>query len=300
MSCVTASEMIGAPQVISSVMPGVVSHFMELGQGVMAAVYAGDGDRHSQAAMTNDSSYVYFSTLLAGRVETRTGQFLLEPSVGSGHIGYLPTDKFEVKASANFRQVELMVPPDTLMELAGDDADWLYHDVAHGPFFYDSAPGQQALEAAVTLYERMQPGQTSALMVKAAALELLAWRLGNPKSSSKVNRADTAVPLRERKQLLVARELLLHDLSAPPTIAELALATGLNQLKLKRGFRHLFGTSIYALFLRERMNRARQLLRHHNVGDTAQLLGYRNTSHFSKVYHNQFGVLPSQARRDGV
>lgn len=56
--------------------------------------------------------------------------------------------------------------------------------------------------------------------------------------------------------MLAARDRLLLDLSAPPTIAELAREIGLNQLKLKQGFKTLFGTSIYALFQRHRMERA--------------------------------------------
>jgi len=108
------------------------------------------------------------------------------------------------------------------------------------------------------------------------------------------------IPLRERKLLVAARDRLLRDLDAPPTIAELARETGLNQLKLKRGFKQIFGSSIYALFQRERMDRARQLLQDHDVTETAMLLGYSNVSHFSSAFRKQFGVLPREARRGAL
>jgi AraC family transcriptional regulator len=72
---------------------------------------------------------------------------------------------------------------------------------------------------------------------------------------------------------------------------------GLNQLKLKRGFRSLFGMGVYSLFQRHRMERARELLSHHNVTETALMLGYSNISHFSAAFRKQFGVLPGEARK---
>lgn len=59
--------------------------------------------------------------------------------------------------------------------------------------------------------------------------------------------ADEAIPLPahgERERLQHARELLLANIAEPPTIADLAHACGLNTLKLKRGFKALFGPSI--------------------------------------------------------
>jgi len=86
-------------------------------------------------------------------------------------------------------------------------------------------------------------------------------------------------------------------LSSPPTIEQLARETGLNQLKIKQGFKVLFGTTTYGLFQRERMERALTLLQTNSVTETASLLGYSNISHFSSAFRKQFGVLPSRVRR---
>ncbi len=278
-------------------MPGVVSRFVDLDTGMAVGAYHGDGIRSTQAGMTNDINGVVFSCLLAGRVERSTRRRSLVSDVGGGHITYTPNEHFLVKASSTFRQVELLVSPERLIELAGDEADWLLENVKHGLFLLrDCPPTSQTMAAARSLTERVERQGTSSLMVKAAALEFLAWHVSHPLS----NPDKIEIPPRERKQLLIARDRLLMDLSAPPTIAALARESGLNQLKLKRGFKILFGTSIYALFLCERMNRARQLLRDHNVGETAHLLGYSNVSHFGKAFHRQFGVLPGQARKEVV
>ncbi len=291
------SKLFGNPTAISEEMPGVFSRFVDIDTGMAVGAYRGDRKRSIQTNMTNDINGVIFSCLLAGRVERSTCRRSIIPDIGGGHIGYTPNEHFLIKASSTFRQVELLVSLERLIEIAGDEADWLLADVSHGrSVLQDSAPTPQTMAAALALAERVEHHGTSPLMIKAAAIEFLAWQVGNPLSSQE----DIDVPPRERKRLLIARDRLLMDLSAPPTIAELARESGLNQLKLKRGFKILFGTSVYALFLRERMKRARQLLRDHNVGETAHLLGYSNVSHFSRAFYRQFGVLPGQARKDAV
>ncbi|BCQ36663.1 AraC family transcriptional regulator [Erwinia rhapontici] len=105
--------------------------------------------------------------------------------------------------------------------------------------------------------------------------------------------------LAEQQRLMTARDLLLSDLSQAPTIAELARATGLSVLKLKRGFRLLFSNSIYGLFQAERMHEARRRLSVTGVPVmvVAADLGYANASHFTAAFQKQFGVNPSAFKR---
>ena len=99
------------------------------------------------------------------------------------------------------------------------------------------------------------------------------------------------------RQLDGTKELLLQDLSDPPTIAKLARAVGMNECKLKICFKKRFGTTIYALFQEERMKKAKRLLQDYNVTETAMVLGYSNVSHFSTAFLKQFGCLPSRVRQ---
>ncbi|MCL7930507.1 helix-turn-helix transcriptional regulator [Halomonas llamarensis] len=106
------------------------------------------------------------------------------------------------------------------------------------------------------------------------------------------------IPWRDQQHLLRARDFLLHDLSAAPTLPELAQEAGLSLLKLKRGFRQLFGNTVYGLFQQERMQEARRLL---NLGlpvlVVAAELGYTNASHFAAAFKKQFGINPSEVKR---
>jgi AraC-like DNA-binding protein len=92
-----------------------------------------------------------------------------------------------------------------------------------------------------------------------------------------------------------ARARLVANLETPPTLAELARTAGVNESKLKIGFRALFGTSVFAYLRRVRMEEAQRLLRERrlNVTEVAQLVGYANPSKFAAAFRRQFGTSPS-------
>jgi AraC family transcriptional regulator, transcriptional activator of the genes for pyochelin and ferripyochelin receptors len=81
----------------------------------------------------------------------------------------------------------------------------------------------------------------------------------------------------------------------PPSLLTLARQVGLNDFKLKRGFRQVFGTTVFGYLHEHRMERARQLLeeRRLNVTAVACTVGYANPSHFAGAFKRKFGVNPS-------
>lgn len=100
----------------------------------------------------------------------------------------------------------------------------------------------------------------------------------------------------EIERLHRARNLLLSELDTPPTLASLARHSGLNERKLKMGFKALFGTPVYSYLRNYRLQSARELLRkgRHSVTEVAHLVGYSNPSKFAAAFRRQFGVNPGR------
>lgn len=96
-----------------------------------------------------------------------------------------------------------------------------------------------------------------------------------------------------------AREALLSRMENPPGLAELAREVGLNELKLKAGFRKLWGTTVYGLLRKERLAAAHRFLTagQGNVGEAAYRVGYINTSHFAQAFQKEYGVSPGTLAR---
>lgn len=79
------------------------------------------------------------------------------------------------------------------------------------------------------------------------------------------------------------------------TIPRLAKAVGLNERRLKEGFRIEIGKSVHAYLRATRMNVAATLLvSGSSVTEAAMAVGFDSLSHFSKAFRAEKGVLPSQ------
>lgn len=242
-------------------------------------------------AAENDQDLIHFSYLFEGGAEVGwSGQ---SHQLGAGNLlaSYAPQARFQLQLSPRYQNIELMVRPQLLAELAGEEYDALALHIREG-FCFRVGPGcPEADRSARSLARVLRQPDISPLLRQAAALEFLGWQLQS------FNQArDSGLPRQERQQLARARAMLLQDLTTPPTIAALAREVGIGQLRLKRGFRLLYGDSIYACFLRHRMERARQLLERHSVTETAVAVGYSNISHFSACFRKHFGCLPRDIR----
>jgi len=93
-----------------------------------------------------------------------------------------------------------------------------------------------------------------------------------------------------------AKDILLENMQNPPTTSQLALKVGINEHRLKEGFRSLYGTTLFQYLLDYKMNTGRRLLDSgmHKIKDVAYDLGYNNPSHFITAFKNKFGVTPKK------
>ncbi|KAF1051462.1 MAG: Regulatory protein PchR [Stenotrophomonas maltophilia] len=276
--------------------PGWQVDTLVLQPGLQVSLVAYEASTPAQVMAIDDNPHLHFSCLLDGDVSLRNGSKLLHMAKGQMMTTFAPAERFQFDLIPGHRNIELRITPECLMALAGDDYRHLSQDIDQAFCLRLAASTQRVQDAALRLARLLRDDTAPALLVHSAALEYLAWHL---KSCAPPDR-EQSIPRREQRQLIAARERLLADLSEAPTIEQLARETGLNQLKLKRGFKALFDSSIYALFQRERMARARQLLQRHGVTETASMLGYSNISHFSAAFRKQYGVLPREARRGAL
>ena len=64
----------------------------------------------------------------------------------------------------------------------------------------------------------------------------------------------------DREKINLAREILLEHIGEPLTIRELSRKVAINECYLKKGFKELFGTTIFDFYQGQRMEHARYLL----------------------------------------
>ncbi|MGF1568625.1 MAG: helix-turn-helix transcriptional regulator [Nodosilinea sp.] len=97
-----------------------------------------------------------------------------------------------------------------------------------------------------------------------------------------------------------ASKLLRHQITHPPTLIELARAVGINDHKLKVGFRQVFGTTVFGYLHDHRMERSRQLLESGDLSVTAaaQAVGFVSRGHFAAAFRRRYGVNPGTYARE--
>lgn len=286
---ILSTDKVNSPEVVMS---DFGDNYHEIQPGLAVCLTTADNmpAPKLEASFPGDKDYIHLNCQLDGIFEAKVKDVYLDCRQGNINMGFSDGEMFHTRHSENFCNFALMVMPNVLHDLAGEELSGVNFDADMQFFVKNAAPNHKVTNAARHVAMLMQRTPKKTLLLHSAILDYLYWHL----TSLQENKKQEGVSFREKKQLLAAKGYLLNDLSAAPTIAELSRTVGLNQCKLKKGFKSLFGTSIYAHFQKERMHKAMQLLKSNNVTETAMVLGYSNVSHFSTAFRKQFGVLPKK------
>ena len=100
----------------------------------------------------------------------------------------------------------------------------------------------------------------------------------------------------DKERIVFARDYLLTHLDAPPSLIELAAIAGLNEFKLKRGFKEMFGVPVFAYLADVRLDMARRAIREKKktITQIAFELGFASPQHFSMAFKKKFGMAPKR------
>ncbi len=250
----------------------------------------------------NDKSFVEMNFLLEGHIlQTREGLLDRYPyRKGHHNILFNPytleTNQF--LSSGTHRIFSVYVLPEKMMELfAGyleemapfaeklaKEEPFVLHSPAQGltnelKYFFDS------------FWARTLPLSVGRLYFESRVMELLAHQchllLEAPVRQPDIGKADL-------EKIYHARDIVLRNLCSPPSLAELSGQVCLNEFKLKKYFRQVFGLSVFALVQEERLKLAKQLIfeGEKNISAIAYELGYAHPQHFQRAFKQRFGVTP--------
>ena len=135
-------------------------------------------------------------------------------------------------------------------------------------------------------------GLTKRVYLESKVWELMALLLDQIADSS--DRAQKLKP-EDVERIHYAGEVLLTRLENPPSLMELARIVGINDHKLKIGFRQVFDTTVFGYLHERRMERSRQLLEagELTVTQAARAVGFANRGYFAASFRRKFGANPS-------
>ncbi|MCW3464786.1 helix-turn-helix transcriptional regulator [Chitinophaga nivalis] len=138
-------------------------------------------------------------------------------------------------------------------------------------------------------------GKLKKLYLESKVAELLITQMSCLQEKKETRR--TKLLSRDIEAIYHAKEMISKDMEHL-SIPCLALSIGINQTKLKSGFKELFGKTVFEYLTSLRMTKARDLLlsTDHPIADIANIVGYKYAQHFIVAFRKTFGYTPGELR----
>lgn len=235
---------------------------------------------------------------------------IFERRAGDGVLAYLPQTRglLESPRGENVLGISLYFPLEIFMDMFSITHRLLASFQARpdgstaGPAFYHQAAFEP--ETHLVLWQILQcpyDGKVRELFLEAKSLELVALKLAELDPAS---RGDDAAELSKRatEQVREAHHILLDRMADPPSLSQLSRMVGLNRNKLNRGFKELYGDTVFNVLRKARLVKACSLLQNTelSLAEIAFSIGYNSQANFTTAFRQHFGQPPKKVRKSGL
>ncbi|MGA0374282.1 MAG: helix-turn-helix domain-containing protein [Flavobacteriaceae bacterium] len=194
--------------------------------------------------------------------------------------------------------VSLVISIKKFHSLFSEDADHIHFlsPENNTKKYYDTRPISPAMSVVLSqILETKLHESIQTLYFKGKVYELLSLFF-NKSEDADVEQCPFLMDEENVRKIRKAKEIILSQMSEPPTLHELSTEIGLNIKKLKEGFKQIYGDTVYGYLLDHKMNEARSMLnsRQYNINEISLKLGYSTSSNFIAAFKKKFGTTPKK------
>jgi AraC-like DNA-binding protein len=213
---------------------------------------------------------------------------------GSYHTYYTPALNVDITLKRSAKMFTVCLTRKFISKLIGNDVIKLSLSDSTGLVTTGNYQHTRLQAIVKEILEAGHPGFIRRIFLESKILELLSIQLhqAETKAATKGFSKDDVARLQE------AKHIIAQNLQTPCSLIELARKTGLNDFKLKKGFKTLFGNTVFGYLFELRMDNAYTLLQDgKSVSEVAEIIGYKNPHHFTAAFKKKFGFLPSRVAK---
>lgn len=260
----------------------------------------------------NEKKFIEMNFMLEGSMYHTQGSLFKKRKLEPGYHNLLfdpfSREESELIGTGRFRHIGIHISTDRALTFFNDfipQLAYLVEKNQKGDPFVIHAPSNRLSPKMKYLFDTVwaqpQIDGLSRLHFESFNLELFALTCESILTAHQlptapaINKADT-------ERLYYARELLLSRLGDPPMFRELSLLCGLNEFKLKKGFKQLFGKTVMAFVNDARLDAALLAIYtgEKTITEIAYEFGYSHSQHFHRAFKQRFGKTPKSILKSGM
>jgi len=274
----------------------------EIEKGIFILKFQNNSTKPQTFQHQIDSSYIQFHYCLKGdsKFYFNHGNYAFDVNKEFSLLLYNPQTDLPLHLELQKKSwvISVLISIKTFHSLFSEESDYIHFlsDDNKGKKYYDTKPISPS--KIVILNQMMNYNlhpSVEKLYLKAKTYELLSIYF-NKSEDADIDQCPFLVDEQNVLKIRKAKDIIISNITEPPSLQELAHEVGLNLKKLKEGFKQIYGDSVYSFLFDYKMEVSRKLLetKQYNVNEVGLKVGYSTSSHFIAAFKKKYGTTPKK------
>ena len=253
-----------------------------------------------------DLSFIQFHFIIEGKAifSFNNGAYKMNVPKGKYIVLYNPKKNLPVNAeiSAKSNIITVLISIKKFHKLFSEDSNniqFLKDENINQKYYYENTISNKIYLVLNELKRLDLNSSTKNLFVRAKIYELFS-HLYNRNVDQNIEQCPFLTNEENFKKIQKAKNIIISNMTNPPSLVELSNEINLSLKKLKEGFKKIYGKPVYQYLLEYKMELAKKLLleNSYNVNEVSLKLGYSTSSHFITAFKNKYGLTPKNFKKN--
>ena len=265
-----------------------------------------EGNKKSHLKKEIDASYIQFHFMLEGKSTFifNDGAYKMTVENGKYIVLYNPIKNLPINAviSEKSSLISILISIKRFHKLFSEDSNniqFLKDENVNQKYYFENKISNPIFLVLNEIKRFDIKSSTKNLFLKAKVYELFS-HLYNRNRDLNIEQCPFLTNEENFKKIKKAKDIIIENMTNPPSLVELSEEINLSLKKLKEGFKKIYGKPVYQFLIEYKMELAKKLLsdNDYNVNEVSLKLGYSTASHFITAFKNKYGLTPKNFKQN--
>ena len=279
---------------------------LEIEDGFTVLRSTNEKNKNSYLKKEVDVSYIQYHFVIKGQSTFvfNDGAYKMDVENGKYIVLYNPMKKLPINIviSKNSSLISVLISIKKFHKLFSEDINniqFLKDENINQKYYYENKISNPIFIILNELRRFDTKSSTKKLFLKAKIYELFS-HLYNRNRDLNVEQCPFLTNEENFKKIKKAKDIIIENMTNPPSLIELSEEINLSLKKLKEGFKKIYGKPVYQFLIEYKMELAKKLLseNNYNVNEVSIKLGYSTASHFITAFKKKYGLTPKKFKQN--